>query len=202
MKKVGIFSGVFDPIHKGHIGLALQAINAAKLDEVYFMAETKPRHKEGVTHIAHRLAMLRLAIKPYPKLNILEIPDKQFSVAKTLPRLKQKLGDAHIYFICGSDMLNHMPDWELIDKMLPEQGLIVGIRAESSAKEIKVAINNLPAKPTSINIISSAEPEVSSGQIRNAISRHQKAEGLLPGTESYIREHWLYTVASESSSDS
>ena len=82
MSKVGIFSGTFDPVHAGHIAFALEAMESAGLDKVYFLPESMPRRKSGVTHYAHRLAMLELALKPYNKLSILELPDKQFSVVK------------------------------------------------------------------------------------------------------------------------
>ena len=37
MKKIGIYGGSFNPIHTGHISLAKQIINIAKLDEVWFV---------------------------------------------------------------------------------------------------------------------------------------------------------------------
>ncbi|MEI8338988.1 MAG: adenylyltransferase/cytidyltransferase family protein, partial [bacterium] len=83
--RIGIFSGSFDPVHEGHIEFALQAIKVAKLDYLYFLPDIEPRHKSDVTHVAHRLEMLNLAIKPHPSLRVLELPDKKFSIATTLP---------------------------------------------------------------------------------------------------------------------
>ncbi|MCA9332160.1 adenylyltransferase/cytidyltransferase family protein, partial [Candidatus Saccharibacteria bacterium] len=48
MKKVGIYAGSFDPIHKGHIALAEQAIQQCGQDKVFFMVEPRPRRKQGV----------------------------------------------------------------------------------------------------------------------------------------------------------
>ena len=87
-KRIGIYAGAFDPVHKGHVSFALQAIELAGLDEVAFVPEPRPRNKAGVTHLSHRIAMLRLAVKGHPKLKILEVPDKQFLVATSLPRLR------------------------------------------------------------------------------------------------------------------
>ena len=67
VKRIGIFAGTFDPVHKGHISFALQAIEAAGLDEVVFLPEPRPRHKQSVTDQSHRIAMINLAIKAYPK---------------------------------------------------------------------------------------------------------------------------------------
>ncbi|MEI9913739.1 MAG: adenylyltransferase/cytidyltransferase family protein [Candidatus Saccharibacteria bacterium] len=38
-RKIGIYAGSFDPIHLGHITFALQAIEQAGLDKVYFLPE-------------------------------------------------------------------------------------------------------------------------------------------------------------------
>ena len=69
--RVGILSGSFDPVHKGHIAFAIDAMKQAKLDEVYFLPEVKPRRKPGVSHVSHRIAMLQIATRPYEKIKIL-----------------------------------------------------------------------------------------------------------------------------------
>src|SRR6185295_10705588 len=103
MKRIGFFSGTFDPIHKGHIAFALQALEAAELDRVYFMPEAKPRRKEGMTHYGHRVAMLRLALRPHKNLKVLEVPDRQFSVQRTMPRLKTRFKNDQLFLLMGSD---------------------------------------------------------------------------------------------------
>ncbi|HEU5121705.1 MAG TPA: adenylyltransferase/cytidyltransferase family protein, partial [Candidatus Saccharimonadales bacterium] len=61
MRRIGIYSGTFDPVHYGHIAFAASAIRACNLDEVVFLPEPQPRYKAGVTDIAHRLALLTMA---------------------------------------------------------------------------------------------------------------------------------------------
>lgn len=38
MKKIGFFGGSFDPIHFGHINLAIQLLEIHHLDEVLFLS--------------------------------------------------------------------------------------------------------------------------------------------------------------------
>src|SRR5207244_3092000 len=68
LKKVGIFGGSFDPIHFGHIAMALALKEAHKLEEVLFIpANVNPKKQESVlTPAEHRLNMLKLALKDVP----------------------------------------------------------------------------------------------------------------------------------------
>ncbi len=45
MRQIGILGGTFDPIHKGHIALALNAKKKFELDEVWMMPSPNPPHK-------------------------------------------------------------------------------------------------------------------------------------------------------------
>lgn len=202
MKKVGIFSGVFDPVHKGHIAFALAAIKEAKLDRVYFLVEAKPRRKTEVTHVAHRIALARLATSPHNQLEVLELPDARFSVAKTLPRLKQKFPKDGLFLLMGSDMLEHLPDWPLVDRLLEETELVVGLRQTTDLPTTRRLIANLSIKPTKIHLMKSPEPNISSGQIRQALLGGKKTTGLLPSTTAYVKKHWLYASPSNTNSSS
>src|SRR5258708_5333861 len=145
-KKIGIFAGSFDPVHKGHIEFALAALKEAKLDKVYFLVEARPRYKTGITHLAHRLAMLKLAINSQKSLAILDFPDRQFSVAKTLPRLNHKFPSDELFLICGSDVLIHLPEWPLAISLLKRINLIIGIRQSSTKSETDLLVEKLPLK--------------------------------------------------------
>ena len=70
MKKMGLFGGSFDPIHQGHIEMALQLAEELELDGVLLMPTFVPPHKirESMASADHRLAMCRLAVQDHPKL--------------------------------------------------------------------------------------------------------------------------------------
>lgn len=63
MRRIGVLGGTFDPVHRGHISLAQDAMEQANLDEVIFMpAKLQPfKAHEEVTPAEDRIAMLRLA---------------------------------------------------------------------------------------------------------------------------------------------
>ncbi len=198
MTKIGIFSGTFDPVHKGHIAFALKAAETAGLDKVYFLPESVPRHKEGVTHYAHRIAMLRLATKPYQRLDVLDLPDKQFTVRQTLPRLGRRFKNAEIYLLLGSDVVRHIDTWPSISRLLASTKLIVGIRGgEDNALIASVLQGLVPDR--SFHIVQATAAHASSRDIRVSISKGKNHANYLSSLDSYIKQNWLYaSVPSES----
>ena len=68
MKRVALFGGTFDPIHRGHRFIAERALAQCGLDEVVFLPCWQSPHKLGVetTSGEDRLAMVKLAISSLP----------------------------------------------------------------------------------------------------------------------------------------
>jgi len=191
-KRVGILSGSFDPVHAGHISMALQAMEEVNLDEVYFVPEIEPRRKNNVTHFAHRVEMLKLATTPHHNLKVLELPDKCFTTAQTLPRIRQHLAAVELFFICGSDMLEFMPTWPLINKFLTEFKLIVGVRADYPLASLKKSIEELPVQPDEVIIFNSSHPNTSSHNLRQSLLSGLADKDMLDSTRDYIERHGLY----------
>lgn len=197
-RRVGIFAGTFDPVHAGHIGFALQALRAGRLDMVYFVPERRPRRKSSVTHYAHRLAMLKQALKPYPRLRILELPDRQFTVHNSLPRLRQQLPNANLALLIGSDVAMSLKDWPHIEQLLDSCELVIAARGTDQKLAILNLLEQLPIFPLAVTLIGSAAPDMSSSFMRSALRRNLHTHGLLSSVRRYARSEWLYaSVSSE-----
>lgn len=57
--RIGLFGGTFDPVHKGHLAIARQAAQEARLDQVLFIPAADPPHKARLgASYRHRVAML------------------------------------------------------------------------------------------------------------------------------------------------
>ena len=71
MQRLGLFGGSFDPVHGGHMILAEQCLEHARLDEVWFVASAHHafRGDQTVTPFDQRVAMLRLAIRDVAKFS-------------------------------------------------------------------------------------------------------------------------------------
>lgn len=134
VKKVGIYSGVFDPIHNGHISFARKAAHELGLDRVFFMAEPRPRRKHDSSDLKHRLAMVKLALKDHKELGLLSLDHPQFDIHLTLPWLEQKFADTELHLLMGTDLFGFIHTWPDFDLLQDRMKLVVGQReGESSA---------------------------------------------------------------------
>ena len=71
MIDLGLIGGMFDPVHNGHLNIALSSLELLQLDELQFLPCGKPVHKhENFASPVHRLAMLELAVSSFSKVNI------------------------------------------------------------------------------------------------------------------------------------
>lgn len=189
--RIGIYSGTFDPVHAGHIAFALQAASAAGLNRVYFVPERAPRGKRHVTHYAHRVAMIRRATRPYMQLEVLELEDKTFSVAHTLPRLRRDFPQSELVYLCGSDVIAHMAQWPHVAQFLQQVELCVGRRGNETQLSIEQVLETLPL-PLRVTFFDSHAPAVSSSQVRAALREKRGVRGLLASVKVYAAQEWLY----------
>ena len=116
MKKMGLFGGSFDPIHKGHVSMALRLAQAMELDGVVLMPTFVPPHKirETMASAAHRLAMCRLVADEHPLLQVSDLELKRggasFTV-DTLTALCEQYPDTQWYLLVGADMFTTLRSW-------------------------------------------------------------------------------------------
>src|SRR5580658_7230363 len=114
--RLGIYGGTFDPPHAGHLLLARDALEQARLDAVLFVPCAQSplkRNKPRVTD-AHRLAMLRLALKGEPRFWIsrCELDRSGPSYAfDTVVEIGAAFPRAMLFWLIGADQLATLPRW-------------------------------------------------------------------------------------------
>jgi nicotinate-nucleotide adenylyltransferase len=193
LSRIGIYAGTFDPVHAGHITFALQAIEAADLEVVYFLPERRPRAKQQVEHFGHRVAMLKKACRPHPRLKVMEMVDVNFSVSRTLPKLQELFANNQLVFLFGSDVVPGIADWPNAANLLKNHELVIGLRGDDRRAEIHKIIETWQPQPKAVTVFESYAPDVSSGKIREALRlRQPAAKGTLKSVERYSDRHWLY----------
>lgn len=191
--RVGIYAGTFDPVHSGHIAFALQALQAADLDKIYFLPERRPRNKQQVEHFGHRVGMLERALKPHPQFEVLELVDTNFNVGRTLPKLQRQFADSQLVFLFGSDVVPGLADWPNAGRFLDSAELVIAIRSRDNRESLRKIIESWPAHPKTVTIFDSYAPDVSSRVVREALRQGKPAiPGLLTSVERYSDRHWLY----------
>ena len=114
--RIGVFGGTFDPVHLGHLILAEQCREQARLDEVWFIPSGRPPHKQrhGITPFRHRAEMLQLAIAGHPAFRINELENERPGLSytvDTLDELKKGHPSAEWFLLLGSDTLAEMHEW-------------------------------------------------------------------------------------------
>ncbi len=190
-KRIGIFSGSFDPVHKGHIAFALSSLEQAKLDAVYFAPETKPRRKPHVSHISHRVTMLDLATRSLHRLHVLDLTARYFTPKSTVSKLQQMFPGAEIVLLMGSDMLEHLHTWKHVDYMLSHVELAVGVRSDSDAERVSRLLSELPVQPKA-TIIHTELSTASSSQARSALRGGGSTSEVTASVQAYAKKNWLY----------
>jgi nicotinate-nucleotide adenylyltransferase len=118
VKRIGFLGGSFDPLHLGHLWIALLAREQLSLDHVLFVPASMPPHKESGTSAPYRFR-LGLAEKVAARHDRLrassleaETGHPSFTV-ESLEKLRTELGpDAAIWLLLGSDSLEELPTWK------------------------------------------------------------------------------------------
>ncbi len=199
MQRLGIFGGTFNPPHKGHIYIALEAMKGAALDKMLFVPCGNPPHKsvDGNVSPMHRFEMTRLAIEDYPDFEItdLEMRSNEPSYTlKTLEKLKILYPDTKLCFVVGGDSVRDMKDWYHPEKIFKLAEIVAlrrgGIADDIFESSIRLYKEKYDAEITVVDILPT---EVSSSDLRKKIAKDHDARDLIaPSVLSYIKKFEIY----------
>jgi nicotinate-nucleotide adenylyltransferase len=162
---IGLFGGTFDPIHRGHLALALAARERYKLGRILFVPANVPPHKQGHTlsPFPHRYAMIALATAEQKDFmpSLLEAPEesgvveidrgkpraKKETAAKpnytidTIKRLKQGFKKAdRLFLLIGIDAFTAIAKWHQAEDLFRECEFIVASRPGYSLADVANAL--------------------------------------------------------------
>jgi len=112
---IGIFGGTFDPVHHGHLRVALELYQQLGLDEVRFIPCRQPPHRSmPLASDAQRLAMLQLALSGQSGFVIdereLQREGPSYMV-DTLTSIRAEVGDVPVCLIVGADAFAKLAGW-------------------------------------------------------------------------------------------
>jgi nicotinate-nucleotide adenylyltransferase len=191
-----LVGGTFDPPHIVHLVLAEFALDALRLDRLWFVPAADPPHKDGTrTAAEHRLAMLRLSIQDRPEFEIarvdLDRPGPHYSV-DMLRLLTAEHPDADFYFVMGGDSLRDLPTWSRPAELLRLCHLVVMGRPDVAiAPDMHEDV--LPGLRERVILIDSPMLGFSSTDIAARLRAGKSARYLVPDAVlSYIQAHGLY----------
>ncbi|WP_100402290.1 nicotinate-nucleotide adenylyltransferase [Bacillus sp. FJAT-42315] len=186
-RKVGLLGGTFNPPHVGHLIIANEVLEALELDEVRFMPNKTPPHKqmdEGVSE-EDRVRMLSVAIDHHPKFRLelieMERNGKSYTY-DTIQLLKEREPEIDFYFIIGGDMIEYLPKWYKVDELC-QLVTFVGVKRPGYSTET----------PYPVHLIDTPEIHLSSSLLRQKAATNGTLKYLLPEKViAYIKENQLY----------
>ena len=219
IRQIGILGGSFDPVHKGHIGLAQETYEKFGLDQILFVPVFKSPHKKHIPMATsfHRMAMLGLALENSAHFEIsdMEIRGEKISYTiDTLDRFRLIYPSSKLFLIIGYDNLLELDAWKDSLKIMKSYNILVasrpGINLTSSEEKVLGMFNgdspycscetqsrNLDffhqETGTRLVIYDISPQDISSSDVRRRLACGKSLDNLLPPeVETYIIEHQIY----------
>lgn len=192
--KIGILGGSFNPIHNGHLNMAIKAYEQYHLDEVWLIPNGNAPHKdsEKMADATNRLAMCELVAQEYSFIKTcdIEIISEEYSYTYiTVTKLREMFPNYEFYFIMGADSLDYFEKWKKPEIIASICKILVVNRDEYSEKDIIEKIRRINTIfPADIYIVHCPKVNISSTELRKQLEK----DDVLPSVYEYICKHDLY----------
>lgn len=206
---VGILGGTFDPIHFGHLRMAIELYETLGLEKVHLIPCYQPVHRATpIASAHHRLAMVQIAAQGEEALYVDDREIKRQGLSYTIDTLKdlrqempkQPLSllvgiDAFLGFLSWHNALDifnyahvviaHRPNYEL-----PQTGPIANLIQKHLQKDRNATHRKLCG---GILLCPITALEIAASDIRSQVNLLQNPRFLLPdGVYDYIKQHQFY----------
>lgn len=140
-ERIGVFGGAFDPVHNGHISIALSFLKSNVVHRLLILPTPDPPHKkkDSLTSFQHRLRMLEIAFKDMEKVTVSELENRLPSPSYSLQTINhlQKINPSAVYYLCiGEDSLESFNSWYKYREVLKKSCLLVAERPGYHASKI------------------------------------------------------------------
>lgn len=197
MIKTGIFGGAFNPVHRGHVRLAEEAVKQLKLKRLLIIPTYDSPHKETkLLPFEQRAEMCRLAFSHIEGAEVSDIEQrlggKSFTI-NTVRALKEELSSEHqLFLLIGGDMLFCFDKWYKYESLLKETKVCAVARNNDSLVDMMEYAGEIGR----IKVLPTQAIEISSTEIREKAAKGADISDLVPqAVADYIAENRLYTEA-------
>jgi len=200
-QRIGLLGGTFDPIHLGHLLLAVHSYEKLSLERVMFIPARLPPHKaKPVAQAAERLEMIRLAVSGDSRFLVCECelsrPEPSYTI-DTVRQLQSSLGaQTKLFWLIGSDILADLPSWHEMAQLVELVDIVVVSRAGQGPANFSIlqtVLNRSQIKRITDQAIEVPLIEIASTEIRRRIALGQSIRYFVPETvNKYISDRGLY----------
>jgi nicotinate-nucleotide adenylyltransferase len=190
MKRVGIFGGSFDPVHRGHLMVAYAAREEVGLDRLIFVPANRSPFKPQQTPAtsALRMKMLRLALAGLEWCSVSDLELRRPGVSYTIDTvrsLQEQVAAAAWFLLIGEDHLAALRQWRDADELMQRVEFLVVPRPGTplTRGETGVKSHRLAGWPV----------QISSSDIRRRVRDGLTVDHLVPtAVAEVIRHNGLY----------
>lgn len=190
-RSVGIFGGTFDPIHTGHILIAVAALRQFRLDTIVFVPAKRSPHKPKSVFAPaeHRVQMVRKAIRGHSSFTISDVEVQREGLSytvDTLESIQHLYPGSRLFLLLGSDNIRSFDAWKNPKRITRMASLVVYRRwgYDLTARMLS---------RWSARVLEGPEIFISSTLIRKKVSSGRTIQHLVPpAVERYITNHNLY----------
>ena len=197
MARIGIFGGSFNPIHNGHMHLAVSAFRELGLSKLILVPSNIPPHKSASELCSNetRFMMCCLAAENIEGFEVsrfeIDREGKSYSVF-TAEYFRSVYPDDELFMLVGSDMFLSFDTWFRFEDILKNVSLAVVSRENDDMKMLEEKERTL-SQYGNISVVRVPSYPVSSTQIRAMIRSDEKYSCYLPEkVVQYIRINNLY----------
>ncbi len=180
---IGVFGGTFDPVHNGHLAIALAALESIPLDRVVFVPARRSPLKDDVPGASEgdRLAMLELATRDEARFSVSRIELDRPAPSYTVETLEALAGEGRLFLILGADAARDLPRWRDPQRVRTLATLVVARRPGSEHDDRAAIVLDTPLM------------DLSARELRARAARGRSLRYLVPETvRRYIEEHHPY----------
>ncbi len=207
----GVFGGTFDPIHCGHLRVALDVAEALSIERIHLVPLRVAAHREQpVASPEQRLAMVRAAVAGTPRL-IADDRELRRSGASytvdTLNSFRDESGwDGPLCLLLGNDAFNGFMQWREPQRILVLAHLVVmqrpGYRLPNDAQLRSLVAQHRARSPADlrrepagrIHLHDVTQLDISASDIRQRAAQGRSIRYLTPDSVAQLIENQnLYT---------
>ena len=167
-KKIGILGGSFDPAHKGHVKISIEAKKQFKIDKIIWAITKKnPFKSKSYFELKKRIIFAKKIAKRYSFISVRYYEDKIKSnkTIKLINYIKKNNRRSEIFFIMGADNLISFHKWHKWKLISLKCNILVFDRTNYKSKSLKsMAFRKLNGK--GLKFIKYKKVNISSSKLR------------------------------------
>jgi nicotinate-nucleotide adenylyltransferase len=200
-RRIGVFGGVFDPIHLAHLWIAELARDRMGLDRVMFVPAAHPPHKRRgpFADAEDRYRMVKMALPPDSGFEVsrIELDREGPSYAiDTVAALQRSRPRAEFVYIIGADAIVEIMTWHRARELLEmvEFAAVSRPGTRLTQERLEKIVGRTAARR--ITIIRGPGVDLSSSQVRRRVREGETIRFIVPApVRAYIEEFGLYLGA-------